>query len=163
MSDNFRIELDLGRVPRVLSALQRLQGLKLGLRVAAVYFKGKADDYPAQKSVSRKEAYGQAFFSDIQRKAFFAMLDSKEISVPYRRRGSGGLAGKWSVNEKSGGLTQEIGNNAGHARIVLDKKKQSRMMAKIGWKTVQDVFLAEKAAIQRIIREHIIRSSREIR
>lgn|SRR5574341_94816 len=158
MADYFRIEIDLGRAPTVLAALRAQEGVKIGLRTAAIYLKGKASIYPAQRHISRREAYGTAFFSDIQRRAFFAMLSSGDISVPYRRRGAGGLAGKWSVREERGGFVQMIANNAGYARLVVDEKRQSRMMAKIGWRTIQEVVRAEDPAIQKIIRDSILRS-----
>ena len=158
MPPAFRIDIDLGRAPSVLASLRRLDAVKVGLRAAAFYFKGQLDNYPPQVHISRKQAFGETFSSDIQRKAFFAMLDSGEITVPYKRRGAGGLAGKFSVNERDGGLAQEIANNASYARYVIDDRRQSRMMRLIGWKTIRDVWLAERDAVRRIILDHVRRS-----
>lgn len=149
--DNFlKMELDWGRTRTVLGRLKRMEGLKRGLRAAILYFKGKADDYPPKRHVSRKEAYGAVFFSDVQRRAFFAKLDDGSITVPYVRRGSGGLAGKWATREEQDGLTQVLGNNAPYAGQVVGPK-QSRMMQLIGWVRTRDKFLSERPAVKRII------------
>lgn len=145
-------------MPTVIDSLRRLTGVKTGLKEGAVYFKGKMDDYPAQKAISRQAAYGQTFFTDVQRRAFFAKLNDGEITVPYRRRGAGGLAGKWSVNEQDGGMTQVVGNNADYAPLAYDANRQSRLLKMIGWRTIQEVLAAEKAAIERIIRNAIQRT-----
>lgn len=160
MPSDFRFDMDWGKLPTVMNRLRTLEGLKRGLRAAMVHLKGVADDYPPRKYVSRKEAYGSAFFSDVQRKAFFAQVSSGEITVPYVRKGSGGLAGKWGSREENNGLTQALGNNAPYAGEVVGAK-QNRMMALIGWRKVRDVMMAEKAMLQRIIRDQIQRDVSE--
>lgn len=160
MANDWKLNIDWGKLPTVMNRLRALEGLKRGLRAAMLHLKGVADDYPPKKYVSRKEAYGASFFSDVQRKAFFAQLNSGEIQVPYVRKGSGGLAGKWGIREENDGLTQALGNNAPYAGEVVGPK-QNRMMALIGWRKVRDVMQAEKAALQRIIREQIQRDVSE--
>jgi len=51
----------------------------------AKYLVNVLKKYPPPKRVTRKAAYGTTFFSDNQRKFFFAALRSGAISVPYRR------------------------------------------------------------------------------
>lgn len=154
---NLDLKIDLGKVPSVMDKLRQMHGLKLGLKTAILYFKGKADDYPPKKEITREEAYGVAFFSDVQRRGFFAKLRSGEIKTPHQRRASGGFAGKWGIQEQRDGFIQAIGNNAPYAKHLVGPK-QSRMMKKIGWRKIRDVFNAEKATLQRIIKEQIARS-----
>lgn len=161
MSD-FRVDVDLGRVPRLVDWLLSSRGLKAGLREAAIYFKGRADDYPPQVRLSRASVYGVTFFSDTQRRAFFGMLRSGDISVPYRRRGSGGLAGKFGIEERDSGFAQVIGNNATYARYLLDEERRTKMHASIGWKTLEEVYRAEESAIQRIVQNAIQRAIRDV-
>lgn len=151
------LQVDYGRTLTVLTRLKRMEGLKLGLAAAMLYFKGRADDYPPRKQISRKQAYGVTFFSDVQRRAFFAKLNSGEITVPGVRRGSGGLAGKWFIHELRDGLVQELGNTAPYKGHVLGPR-QARMMTMIGWRTMRNVYDAEKTVLQRIVTEQIVRS-----
>lgn len=140
----------------LMERLQRMEGMRKGLRVAAHHLKGKMDDYPPRRSITRREAYGTTFFSERQRRAFFALLREGVVMAPYRRRGAGGLAGKWSIVERRGGLVQQIGNNASYARYVVDRDRQARMMRLIGWKTAQEVAEREWNTVLRIVKTYML-------
>lgn len=151
MPERFTLKLEgVERAKTVLDGVRLVRGLRAGVQAAMIYLKGQVDNYPPKKSISRKDAYGATFFSDAQQRAFFAMLKSGEIEVPHRRRGSGGLGGKWVVREEGGGLSQILGNRARYARHVVGIR-QARMMRMIGWRRVRDVYLEEKEAMRRII------------
>lgn len=55
-------------------------------------------EQPPYKYVSRKAAYGRSFFSDKQRRYFFAALKDGRIDTPYRRTGT--LRGSWSASRQ---------------------------------------------------------------
>lgn len=155
MMDSFRLQVEDTRAHTVLDRLKRMEGMKLGLAAAMLYFKGKADDYPPRKTISRKQAYGVTFFSAVQQRAFFAKKNSGELSGA--RRGSGGLAGKWFIHELRGGLVQELGNTAPYKGHVLGPR-QARLMTLVGWRTMRNVYDAEKTTLQRIVEQQIVRS-----
>ena len=45
------------------------------------FLKGKMQEYPPEKRVTRKQAYGQTFFSDKQRRWFFAALQIGRVDA----------------------------------------------------------------------------------
>lgn len=112
---------------------------------------------PSRISVSRKSAYGSVSFSDVQQRAFFAMLDSGRISVPRPR--TGGLMAGWYVEEKSDGSIS-IGNRRRYSRYVVDEKRQSRMQRIIGWISVQETVRGELPIVRTIIRNEVEKSIR---
>lgn len=154
----FGVFVDLGAAPRVFASLIRLEGAKRGLQLAGQHIVTEADDYPASRRITRKAAFGEVFQNLDQQKALFAKKDAGEITVPYARREKGGIAGGWYVRQSSDGLETEVGNRAPGAEWVLDRTRQSRMMAMIGWRTLQEIIARESANVQRIVREEILRS-----
>jgi len=95
--------------------------------------------YPPKKYFSREAAYGKPFFSDKQRRAFFAGLKDGSVDVPYRRGRSASserYGTQWYANRKGAGT--EIGNRASYAPL-LGGDKQSRMAKMIGWRKLTDV------------------------
>jgi hypothetical protein len=91
--------------------------------------------YPPQNYVTRKAAYGQTFFSDRQRRWFFASLHDGSLTLPYRR--SRNLGQSWAYEVRTPTLAI-IGTNVGYARLVKDEGHQSAYLAAVGWPTVQD-------------------------
>ncbi len=91
--------------------------------------------YPAYKYISRKSAYGTTFFSDRQRRWFFAALKSGKLVLPYRRTDT--LRNGWV---KTGTKWQRIiRNRTPYIGVVMGESEQSRMSKKIGWRKVSAV------------------------
>jgi len=131
----FKIE-GVERVSRKLGAVVDPGFLRAQAMAAGMTIANKMKEYPVQKRVTRKQAFGRSFESDKQRRYFFAALRDGKIRVPYRRAMSGGLAGKWRV--KSSGVTgAEIQNVAPYGQWVQGERSQSRMMQMIGWPTLE--------------------------
>jgi len=106
--------------------------------------------YPTKKYVTRKQAYGVTFFSDKQRRWFFANLNSGNLKVPYPRTQN--LARTWQVVVSN--KEALIANDAPYASYVIGEKgQQSRHAAKIGWKSTS-VTIKEKTSqiLKRIVR-----------
>ena len=98
--------------------------------------------YPPKKYVSRRQAYGVTFFSDRQRRYFFAALGRGEIQVPYRRTQQ--LSKGWKVVGQ--GKSSFIANETPYASLVMGGPgEQSRHPAAIGWKSAENV-IKERAA-----------------
>lgn len=148
---NFGVEVDTGPILKALAKLGRKTTRSRAQGLIARHVIHQMEEYPAQRSISRKAAYGSTFFSDVQRKAFFAMLNSGEISVPRRRTNA--LGQSFYIEEK--GDEVRIGNRKRYSRFVIDKNRQSRMMAMIGWNTLQDVVSRELKTMMKILREEI--------
>ena len=92
-------------------------------------------EYPPQKYVTRRAAYGQTFFSDKQRKFFFAALRDGRISVPGVRTGA--LADAWSVQRNSSGAV--FSNTKSYAPYVMGAIGQSRHEKLVGWKKINEI------------------------
>ena len=89
--------------------------------------------YPAEKRVSRAQAYGTTFFSDKQRRYFFWALRQGIITVPYRRTNS--LRDNWVIIGQ--GLDEMVVNQTPYAGLVMGDNEQNRMHQQIGWKKLE--------------------------
>lgn len=89
--------------------------------------------YPAEKSVSRTQAYGTPFFTDKQRRYFFWALRQGIITVPYRRTNT--LRDNWVVVGQ--GLDEIVVNQTPYAGLVMGDNEQNRMHQQIGWKRLE--------------------------
>jgi hypothetical protein len=93
-------------------------------------------EIPKWKRVTRREAFGQTFKSDRQRRWFFANfrdLIKYGAPMPWYQRHSptGGVGGSWSISGK--GLDQTITNLKPYARYLYGER-QSRLHARIGYR-----------------------------
>jgi hypothetical protein len=103
--------------------------------------------YPPYKYISRRQAYGVPFFSDRQRRFFFAALADGTITIPYQRTQA--LRNNWQI--LGDGQNTLIVNETPYAGLMQGVKKQSRMAILQGWKDL-DIIVTERAGrIQRII------------
>lgn len=94
------------------------------------YVLGGLREYARWQAVTRKSVYGSTFFSDRQRRAFFAKLNSGEINVPYIRTGAQGKAWRFEgMRSPSSGV---IGNRN---PTVVWTRGQTRLHARMGWRT----------------------------
>jgi hypothetical protein len=91
--------------------------------------------YPSQKTVTRKAAYGVSFFTDKQRRRFFANLNEGNIDSPYRR--TQGLRNAWKV-EGEGARSFIVNDAPGAMFVVGDETQQSRHEKLVGWKSALD-------------------------
>lgn len=151
MSD-LTITVDLGKLPAMLARGQSGEGVKAGIKAAALFIKGKAATYPP---VRRRK---QPFKTDKQRRAFFAKLKDGEITVPYRRGSSPGserLAQRWTIEARDGGLSAVVGNNASYAPLVQSAKAQS-FYHKGNWKTDAEIVKDHGPEAARIVRTTVI-------
>jgi hypothetical protein len=144
---NFRIE-GMEELVKKISDLEQLKGLKSILLAAGETLKGKLSVYPAQKSLTRAEVYGEPFKSEKQRKYFFYALRKGLISVPYSRGAdakSERFKASWALAAENDGLRVVIGNDTSYGPYLMDTERQSRFAAEIGWKTI-DAVMEENAS-----------------
>jgi len=90
--------------------------------------------YPPYRKVTRKQAYGVSFFSDKQRRWFFANLD--RLDIPYRQTWQ--LKDGWTLNYPSKNQAT-IKNRVPYASLVMGDVGQNRMAQKKGWRKVSKV------------------------
>jgi hypothetical protein len=110
--------------------------------------------YPSYRYVSRKEAYGVSFFTDKQRRWFFANLDN--LDIPYKRTQE--LSKGWQI--VGSGENQILVNDAPHAGLAYGDK-QSRHLAAIGWKKLPDILKERQERIQAIIKAAVKKAMRK--
>src|SRR5512146_3138969 len=87
--------------------------------------------------VSRKQAYGQTFQSEKQRRWFFAALRSGELHIPYKRTGA--TQAGWQYRLTNQGYNATIYNATKGARYAQGDDTQSRHEALVGHRKVSDV------------------------
>ena len=130
-NDVARINAKLSQMPPVIC--------NLGVTAATNYLLNIliSKEIPASKSVfkgSRVMAYGVPFFTDKQRRYFFAaILDT----LPYQRGGKGeGIESQWRI--EGGGMQMEIVNWAPGA-YWLYSENQARQLGLAGWKKLKAI------------------------
>jgi hypothetical protein len=102
---------------------------------------------PSPNYVTRKAAYGVTFFTEKQRRWFFANLNSGGINVPYRR--TQGLRNSWKI--EGSGARSFIINDAPGAGYVMGDDTQSRHEKMVGWPTVGKLIDKSMARINKIL------------
>ena len=134
-SDDF-IGIDISGVPEIIKRIEQLPEAVADEVVEAIdeYLINVFRLYPPQKYVSRKQAYGVAFFTDKQRRWFFWALKNNMINTPYERTQT--LANGWKTIGT--GFNQIVVNQTPYADIVMGEH-QSRMSALIGWKQIDQI------------------------
>jgi len=115
--------------------------------------------YPPYQYVSRKQAYGVPFFTDRQRRWFFANKDrffSGGELVPYKRTQA--LSRGWSII--GGGEKAILANETPYASQVYGDP-QSRHPAAIGWKRLPDILKERQGKIRDIIKAAVKKALRK--
>jgi hypothetical protein len=148
MADNEILTISVSGIKEVKAKLSKL-GPEARARVAddaSEFILDKLRKYPKQKRVSRLSAYGRSFFSDKQRKFFFASLRSGKINIPYSRTQEFKLGWKKVTGHTGAALVQ---NNVPYGKYLMDDYSQSRMSKAIGWQTLGQFTKAENESIAR--------------
>ncbi len=154
MPDKF-IGIDIVGLPEVQAKLQKLVDAEMADKAAdeaAKYLKDVLKAYPSQQSISRKQAYPEVggWFSERQRRWFFAALNSGEIDVPYRRTQS--LRNAWQI--VGHGRTLILANEMPYASLVYGSSsgaEQSRMSKLGGWDRIPIIIQERQKRINEII------------
>lgn len=123
-----------GDIPKIQNFLQRYPKEAQDMITDDVnaYLVKVMQQYPSQSYVTRSSAYGAPFFTEKQRRWFFAALRRGEISVPYHR--TQGLRESWNIVGKGRGSI--IVNETQAAVFTMGDGTQSRHEKMVGWKTV---------------------------
>jgi hypothetical protein len=139
---NTLIGIDAAQLAHLLKGLNEMPEAMQDAAVdeCAPYLVEVLKQYPSQKYVTRKQAYGKSFFSDKQRRWFFAALNSGELKIPYRR--TQGLRNAWQII--GSGKTAIIVNESSGAPFVMGDQTQSRHERMVGWETVSRI-VADRA------------------
>lgn len=90
------------------------------------------------KYVSRKSAYGKTFFTDKQRRWFFANKMQDKIG----NNRTGESADAWKYRATSGGYNYAITNATRAAYFTRADRGQARQPAKVGWRKTMAVIEA---------------------
>lgn len=127
---SYRISIKVRGVEKVKKMLDRVPVGAKGVVAYAValYMLGNErhglKHYKRYKYVSRKRAYGVSFFSDKQRRWFFANMPS----IPYQRTGAQGRA--WML--EGGGTRVRLANRDPSVKFTRGQTSLHRLM---GWQT----------------------------
>jgi hypothetical protein len=146
----------LGELREIMKKLGSLEPVKTGLKAGAAELKREVAKEPP---VSRRPQ--AQFWSDKQRRGFFAKLRSGEIEVPYYRginRKSERLRQSWTVQSRHGGLTWIIGNDASYGPMVKSPVEQITYHKKTGWKDTDQDVVKMKPKINHIVKQVVDRA-----
>ena len=119
------------QVQRILTGWPR-EARDEATNAGAKYLVDRFKAQPPPKSITRKAAYGTSFFSDRQRKWFFANLREGNISVPYRRTQE--MRNAWEIIGQGEDLI--IVNQTQAAVYTMGDDTRSQHEEMVGWKTI---------------------------
>lgn len=112
------------------------------------FMRGKLRDYPGYRYVSRRAAYGVPFFSDRQRRWFFAALASGELKIGDNRTRR--LADGWQIKQ-TGPKQIDLFNAVPYAKYVQGTMtEQARQPRLVGWWSVTRWLREFKSEIGRV-------------
>jgi hypothetical protein len=111
--------------------------LDTALMATGKHLESKLATYPPVRQQKQSQ-----YWSDKQRRAFFAKLNAGEISVPYNRTGDAGRS--WTT--KPNGNQVIVGNNRKYAPYLYDPEKQANYH-KGNWKTTKQVIDANRGEL----------------
>jgi hypothetical protein len=152
------IGIDIEGITPLVRGLHNLPGAirdEAGDAVAK-YLRNVLQNYPPQKRVPFREAYGP--MSAKQRRFFFAALKRGEITVPYKRTQT--LRNNWEI--VGAGETAILVNETPYAHLVMGEGEQARMMEMIGWKTTDAVVEEREARISEVAEGAAKRAIRKV-
>jgi len=124
----------------------------------AQYLVGQFKTYPQFKHVERKKAYpetGDGFFSDKQRRWFFANLREGNIPPPSKKNRSGAFKQGWQILGK--GQETLIVNETSYGPFLMGNTERARLSELAGWKTMDEVIERRKERIDKLIKSTMIR------
>lgn len=93
------------------------------------------------KYVSRKAAYGVTFFTAKQRRWFFAAVRDGRIN-PGQNNRTGETSAAWQAEPRNNGYRYTMTNNTPGGYYTRDNRGQARQLAKVGWRKIRDVLVA---------------------
>lgn len=132
----------LDALERKLGRLGAIEVLKPPMHKATKLIYAETQKYPpaSHKPMRWKSAKQRAWF--------FAALHRGEITVPYRRRHSGGLAGGWVERVETHGKTLVgiVGNSKSYGPWVMDPERQAGYHQGT-WPTTDDIVRKRKQQI----------------
>jgi hypothetical protein len=137
-----------GDIPKIQNFLRRYPKEAQNAIVDDVntYLLKVVKEYPSPRSVTRTAAYGAPFFTEKQRRWFFAALARGEISVPYHR--TQGLRESWQIIGKGKGSI--LVNESQGAPYTMGDNTQSRHEKLVGWKTIGTILKERMAKIETV-------------
>ena len=144
------IGFETENIPEVREKLKLIGGVQPRREMShevAKFMRTELQKYPPVRRVTRKQAYGVTFFSDRQRRWFFANLNSGDLKLPYRRTGQ--YRQGWKVMP-FGQSNYIVVNDSPIGKYLQDSETQSRMARLIGWETWQMILQRQSDKIRHI-------------
>ena len=148
-----RFEFNQGQykaLSKKLDSFERTDVLHQTLEEVGGFMRGKLKDYPTYRYVSRKAAYGKSFFSDKQRRWFFAALADGRIT-PGRPNRTGTLGEGWRITAV-GPKQLDLVNAVPYAKFVqgTDPHPHAAQPRMAGWKSITYWLKEFKSEIGRV-------------
>jgi hypothetical protein len=107
------------------------------------------------KYVSRKKAYGKSFFTDKQRRWFWANVRDGTIAFPIHYQRTGTISSGWKTEGR--GLVVKVVNRARGVGFVLGDKTQARQPAMVGHRKISEVIASNFAGMIRAAQQAVNR------
>lgn len=120
---------------------------------------GVLRQYPPQNYVTRKAAYGVTFFSEKQRRWFWANFNEGNLQIPGKRTQHYSKA--WEQIGK--GWQSIIANQTPYAEYLQDDVRQSRHEKMVGWQKLGNIIRSRLAQINRAADAGIKKALRKLK
>jgi phage gpG-like protein len=162
MPDGATIEIKgLDELVKKLDDLSKLKAVHAGIKAAAVHVKGKIAKYPPKTAANRPSGPGSHWYERGKGSMYWRIRDNAKVS--YGKK-SEDLASGWAIKYNKSKFEAVVGNNVSYAVFVQGPKKgpkgkrQSKHMARIGWKSVDTVSKEETKRVQEYVFDAVMRA-----
>jgi hypothetical protein len=158
MPVQFEIHFDKAefeRLEKKLKSFERDHVLGAAVNEVGEKLLDKLRTYPPYRYVSRRAAYGQPFFSDRQRRWFFAALRDGTLKIGDNRTGK--LRQGWRMEEVKP-TERRLFNEVAYASYVQgERNDQARQPKLVGWLTISEYPKRFKSEMEEAFKDAIRR------
>ena len=132
---------------RKLKSIDGLQAAKRGIKSGALHIKGKIAKYPSASEANMPNS--RRWYQ----RGYGPKWKLKDGTV-HGRKTSETLSKRWTTEERNGGLTQVVGNNASYA-IYVQGEEQAAFHEKRGWNTAEDIVDREGSRVLTFVKNEV--------
>jgi hypothetical protein len=156
------VGVDVQGIPEVSRMLKSVppQAKDAAVDESSKYLVNALQQQPTPKHVSRATAYPEVggWFSQKQRRWWFANLNNGTVSTPYRRTQA--MRRAWKVYGK--GKDAIVANETSAAFWAHDDQRQARQLGMVGWQKISviirdrmdRIMKAAEGAVKRVVKKH---------
>ena len=141
----------MDKLLRKLDTIEKMKGVKRGLKAGALHVKGKIAKYPPSTIANTPGNPTGRWYE----RGYGPRWLRKRSGTVGGRKTSETLGRRWTIGERNAGFTQVIGNNASYNIYVHSAEKQAKFHGDRGWLTDEQVIEQEGNQVLEFIQNEV--------